>query len=103
MDFKEFSDTAIFEPIVQFKQAGNEIQRCKTTYKNIDILWDTYFPWDIFKDPIDTFTVGLILPMDTVLINGVMNPNYYTEEGFGQPDFKELEDAFNFINTYKNG
>ncbi|HII95371.1 MAG TPA: hypothetical protein HA367_06530 [Candidatus Methanofastidiosum sp.] len=96
-------DDLIFEPLVRFMSKGNEIQRCTTMYKNIGICWETFFPHNIFKDPIDRFTVDLVLPIGTTLHeSGYMNPNYYTDEGFGMPEFKTLDNAIEFIDSYCN-
>lgn len=96
-------NTLEFEPVNRFWSAGNEIQRCKTIHNGIEILWETYFPFNIFKSPIDTFTPDIILPMSTKVINGVLNDAYYTDEGYGMVDFKTLEDAIQFINDFKSG
>ena len=96
-------ENLIFEPVTRFMNAGNETQRCKTAYKGITIYWDTYFPWNIFKDPINIFTPDLVLPMKTVLKNGTMNPNYYTSDGYGMPDFQTLGDCIDFIENFKQG
>jgi len=91
----------IFEPIVCYTSGGNQTQVCSTTYKNIGITWRTYFPWSIFKEPTDSFVADLILPMDTIVENGNMSDAYYTEEGYGLPQFKTLEDTIKFIDNYE--
>ncbi len=94
-------DTLEFEPIANYFSHGNQIQKCETKVQGIEILWTTFFPYNIFKDPADWFLVNLILPMDTVVIDGRLNPNYYTDEGFGMPEFDTLETAVNFIEQYQ--
>ena len=95
-----FLENLEFEPIIKFNKFGNEIQRSKTTYKDIDILWEIYIPWNIFKDHIDTFMVDQIVSDSETIKNcDYINCDYYTETGFGYPIFKTLEHAIEYINS----
>lgn len=87
-----------FEPLHQWTSCGNSYERSKTVYKKVEILHTVSYSWNILKRPYDTFCLGLILPMDTVLVNGQMF-NYYEPEGFGCPDFSTLKDALEFIDN----
>ena len=91
-----------FKPLISFNNRGNNIQRCETKYKGVCIVWETFFPYNIFKDPTDTFLVDRIVPMDTEVKGGVINGAYYTEDGFGYPEFKTLESAIEYVDTIKN-
>lgn len=88
-----------FRPLISFNKFGNEIQRCETKYKRYNIIMETYIPFNIFKDPIDTFMVDIIVPSNIPIKNATINVNIYTEEGFGYPIFKTLEHAIRYINT----
>jgi hypothetical protein len=88
-----------FKSVIRFYKFGNEIQRCETVYKNIHILWETFFPFNIFKDPIDTFLVDRIVTVDTKINNAIINENYYTDHGLGYPEFRKLEDAITYIDS----
>ena len=88
-----------FKPLIRFHKFGNEIQRCETTYKNISIMQETFFPFNIFKEPIDTFLVDRIVSINSEIDNAIINCNYYTAEGFGYPEFKKLEDAIIYIDS----
>lgn len=91
-----------FKPVNRFMSAGNEIQVCCTKYKGIGITERTFFPYISFKGPITWYVLDLVLPMTISPPNGIMNDNYYTDEGFGMPEFDKLEDACNFIKQYIN-
>lgn len=88
-----------FTPLVSFSKAGNEIQRCQAVYKGIPIIWETYFPWNIFKKPSDSYWVDVTLPVTYPLEKGEIK-NIYHEEGFGSPFFDSLEDTIKFIDDY---
>lgn len=88
-----------FEPLNSFMSCGNNIQHCGCTVMKVHILWRTFFPWSIFKDPTDTFILDLILPMGTIVLNGWMD-HVYEPEGFGAPHFRKLEDAVEFIESF---
>ena len=93
-------DNLIFEPLVSFNSNGNEIQRCATVYKGIQIMWQTIFFWNIFKSPEDSFYVDRIMPENIKIENGSV-VNIYEENGFGTPVFKSLESAIKFIDSIK--
>jgi len=90
-------ENLIFEPVISYFSYGNETQICRTTYKGVIITWRTFFPFNIFKDPTDYFIVDRIIPNTCVVNNGVINENCYTEDGFGLPEFKTLEDAIAYL------
>lgn len=92
----------VFEPINRFFNAGNETHVVKTKVLGIEIIWYTYFPWNIFKDPTDTFVVDLTLPLDYPIKNGKISENYYTDSGYGLPVFNTIEDSYDFIKNYRN-
>lgn len=87
----------VFEPLIQWFAHGNSHERSKTIYKKVEILYDVVYSWNILKRPTDTFSLGLILPIDTVLPNGGRMIEYYCPDGFGCPDFNTLKDALSFI------
>jgi hypothetical protein len=93
-----------FEPINRFMQAGNEIQVCKTNYMGIEILWRTFFPYNIFKDPIDQFSCDLLLPIDTVIENGsIEKEGFYidADSPVGVPVTNTLEAIIKVIQQFK--
>lgn len=92
----------IFEPLNRFTSHGDEIQVCKTTYKGIEIINRTLFPYNFMKDITDSYLPDYVLPMDTKLPNdGIMSDAFYTEEGFGVPIFYKLEHCLKFIDNFK--
>jgi hypothetical protein len=98
----EIASYLTFEPKNRFTSRGDDIQICETTYLNVRISNMTIFPRNIFRDPFEIYTVDLIVPADTNVENGTINIYMYTNEGFGYPEFKTIEDAILFINTFKN-
>lgn len=94
-------DNLIFEPIISFCAGGKEIQRCSANYKGINIMWETAFPFNFFKKLYNHFVLDIIVKKDNKIKNGNVNCNYYTESGFGYPDFENLEDAINYIDSLK--
>lgn len=91
-----------FEPVNRFFKFGNEIQICKTTINGISVFWTTYFPFNIFQEPTDTFTVDLCLPMNTKIPNGQMTDAGYFEKGYGCPAFKKLDYAIEYAENFSN-
>lgn len=89
----------MFEPIAEWTSCGNNHKRSKTMYKNVEIIHDVVYSWNILKRPSDNFSVGLIIPIDTVLSNDGKVVEYYCPDGFGCPDFKTLKDALEFIDN----
>jgi hypothetical protein len=102
MNYQEWCDQAIFEPIKEWTSCGNRYQLCKTNIEGIKVTERTFFPWNFLKEPVQWYIVDLVLPMDTVVPNGDMCGDYYTDEGYGLPQFlSNLEFAFDFIMNYK--
>ena len=91
-------DSLVFIPHNRFMQHGNEIQIVMTQYKDKEIWCRTYFPWNIFEEPVDEFSLDMILSKDTVIENATLQDGY-CEEGYGYPSFKRLIHALNFIDT----
>lgn len=87
----------VFEPLQEWMTGGDLHQRSRTMYKNVEIIHDVTYPWNIFKRPYDSFTAYLTIPMDTVLPNGGYMYEYYAPEGFGHPNFNTLKDVLDFI------
>jgi hypothetical protein len=98
MTTEEICNSLVFEPVVDFMSSGNRIQRCEARYKGHGIMWQTYFPWNIFEDPTDSFMVDRVVSVDTPIRNAVINDTWYTEEGYGYPIFETLEHAVEYIN-----
>lgn len=70
-------------------------------YKGISIYEHLYIPHSFNKDIILEYIVPIILPLNTVIQDGVVK-NYYENEGFGSCYFNDVNDAKNFINDFKN-
>jgi len=87
-----------FTPLHRYMSAGNEIQICKTNYLGIGITERTFFPYNIFKKPSYWYTVDLVLKTSEY---NCLSEDYYTQEGYGLPEFKTLEEACEFIINYK--
>ena len=97
----EIASYLTFEPRNRYSSCGNEIQVCEAMYLNTAISMTTFFPFNVFRDPIDTFTVDLIVPADMKIEDGEVNTDLYTDEGYGYPEFKTIENAIIFIYGYK--
>lgn len=95
------SNSLIFNPIHRFFKSGNEIHIVSTIYMGVSITHRTYFPYNVLKDPIDLFLVDIILPIDYKLEKGSINDGYYTEIGYGYPEFNSLLESMSFIKNYK--
>lgn len=91
-----------FVPRNRFSSRGDDIQICETTYLNVIISDRTVFPRNVFRDPFDIYIVDLIVPADSEIENGTVNIDMYTDEGFGYPEFKTLEDAIIFVYNFKH-
>ena len=100
---KEIVSYLTFVPKNRFSSRGDDIQICETTYLNVIISNRTVFPRNIFRDPFDIYIVDLIVPTDSKIKNGTVNIDMYTDEGYGYPEFKTIEDSIIFINAFKNG
>jgi hypothetical protein len=98
----EIASYLTFEPRNRFSDRGNEIQICEAIYLNTTISMRTFFPWNIFKDPTDTFTVDLIVPITEIVEKGRINVDLYTDEGFGYPEFTTIEDTIIYIKHKKD-
>lgn len=102
---EEIINNLEFIPVNRFTQAGNEIQICKTSYMGICIHWRTYFPYNIMKDPTDTFSCDLLLPIDTVIEGGkIAKEGYYIDEDspVGVPETDTLEAIIKVIQNFKS-
>ena len=100
-EINEIISYLTFVPRKRFSDRGNEIQVCEAMYLNTAISMRTFFPFNVFSDPIDTFTVDLIVPADMKIEDGEVNTDLYTDEGYGYPEFKTIENAIIFIYGYK--
>ena len=97
-------DNLEFTPVNRFTSHGNEIQICKTTYLGIEIFWRTFFPYNIFKDPVDTFSCDLLLPIDTIIEDGrICKDGYYIDldSPVGIPETNTLEAIIKVIDKFK--
>lgn len=93
---EEILENVEFEPVSRFQSHGNEIQICKFSYKELDVYERTFIPYNILKHIVTTYSIDLILPIGENVPQG-----YYSEEGYGYPEFKEIEDAIKWIDNYK--
>lgn len=91
-----------FNPINRFNSCGNEIQVCTTKFKGIGITERTFFPYNFMLDITSWYILDLILPIDYPIQDGHISDQYYTDEGYGVPEFSTLEYATKFIKQYKN-
>ena len=102
---EEIINNLEFTPVNRFTQAGNEIQICKTSYMGIEIYWRTFYPYNIMKDPTDTFSCNLLLPIDTVIEGGkIEKEGYYIDEDspVGVPETDTLEAIIRVIQNFKS-
>jgi hypothetical protein len=105
ISFKDWEATAEYTPLNKFMNCGNEIQVCSLDLpNNTKVIERTFMPWNFLKEPTSSYVVDLVLPVsmtDKVKeFNGRMAGEYYTDEGYGMPEFKDLENAFNFNQYY---
>jgi hypothetical protein len=94
-------NSLVCEQICKFNSGGYEIQRCKYNINDVIIFEETFFPINPFKNSVVFYIVDLVLPMKTIIENGEMSDCGYFEIGFGNPHFKNLTDAVEFIENYK--
>ena len=105
MTFKEWECIAEYTPLNRFFSCGNEIQVCGLIFpNNIHVTERTFFPWNVFKNVTTYWVLDIVLPnkfKDKINeFGGELSDCYYTEEGYGMPEFKELEKAFDFNEWY---
>lgn len=91
-------DQLEFEPVARCTTGGDEMQVARTFYKGIEIVERTFFPWNPFKKTSVHYMVDLVLPMGTL---DCLSDVYYTDEGYGVPEVKTLEEAISIIDNFK--
>ena len=104
--FKEWESKAEYTPLNRFMNCGNEIQVCGLLFPhNVHVTERTFFPWNFMKDPSTYWVLDLVLPISITdkikEFGGELSDCYYTDEGYGMPEFRNLEKAFEF-NEYYN-
>jgi hypothetical protein len=104
--FKEWESKAKYKPLNRFMSCGNEIQVCGLIFPHkVHVTERTFFPWNFMKSPSTYWVLDLILPnsvADKVKeFEGELTDKYYTDEGYGMPEFTDLEKAYQF-NEYYN-
>lgn len=82
----------------QFCTSKNQCKVSVLQYKGVSIYEHLTIPYFWGKDIILEYIVPIILPLDTVIKNGVVK-NYYESEGFGACYFTDIVDAKNFIDN----
>jgi hypothetical protein len=105
ISFEKWTASAEYTQLNKFMSCGNEIQVCSLPLpNNTKVIERTFIPYNIFKNITYYYVVDLVLPVSmtekVVEFNGRMADEYYTDEGYGMPEFKELEDAFKFNQYY---
>ena len=106
MTFKEWESKAEYTPLNRFWSCGTEIQVCGLIFPHkVHVTERIYFPWNFMKNPSTYWALDLILlnsVEDKVKeFGGKLSDRYYTDEGYGMPEFTDLEKAFQF-NEYYN-
>ena len=105
MTFEEWSKTESIKPLESFTQHGNNIQLCEVFFPNRKLCERTFFPYFFLNPPTVSYTIDLVIPENSevsekvVEFGGVLK-NYYTDEGYGIPEFYELENAWKFNEWY---
>lgn len=93
-------------PLHRWNTFGSETQTAELILPNrVSVIEYTHIPWSIFKTMDIWYVMDLILPADypnVTLFNGEMTYDYYTDEGYGLPTFKNLDDLYRFNEFYKN-
>ena len=107
MNFEEWSKTAEYEQLNRFTNAGDETQVCRLTFPDGNTVTErTWIPYCFGKQIQVKYIVDLVLPVmseceDKVIeLKGKLSDAYYTEIGFGMPEFDKLENAFAFAEWY---
>jgi hypothetical protein len=103
--FKDWEAKAEYTPLNRFMSCGTEIQVSSLMFpNNTRIIERTFFPWNIFKSSTTFWVLDLVLPVgmtdDVKKFDGVLSDNYYTDEGYGMPEFTNLNQAFDFNEHY---
>lgn len=92
-------ETLEFEPLANFYKGGRNVQICTTLYKNHNVQWKTISPFSPFKNSYDVVVVERIVPINSVIKNASISDVYYTEDGYGMPEFKNIDDALDYIDS----
>ena len=103
MTFEEWCENAICHPEHRFTQSGNEIQIHTVDMLGIRVVNRTFFPYDVFKNISETYVPDIILTIDVEVPNGRISTCYYTEEGYGMPEFDNEEQSKRSIKVYNEG
>lgn len=86
-----------FKPVTMYGK-GNQVQVAETKYKGVLIYERTFIPWNVFKNISVHYQIDLVLPMGS---EPCLDPDFYTDEGYGVPVVKTLEEAIVLIDKYK--
>jgi len=96
-EISKIANSLVFEPILRYGK-GDEMQVARTTYKNTTIYERTFIPWNIFKKITVSYDIDLVLLMGT---EPCLSADFYTDDGYGIPVVKTLEEAIVLIDKYK--
>lgn len=102
MDFKEWSDTA--EPYNTLQVGRDRIRDCYIFPNGIHCYEDWVTPYNIFKQSYSVVTVDHVVPITTTIPGASINDDWYTEEGYGLPQFKgedPVKAAFEYVMSLK--
>lgn len=109
MTFDEWSKTKSIKPVNKYMQHGNEIQICKVSFPyEVTLTERTFFPFFFLNPVVVIYIMDLVLPLmsechDKIKeFGGDLETCYYTEDGYGMPEFNNLEDAWKFNEWYHN-
>lgn len=110
MTYTEFLEqlTSYIVDEITWRKHGNRYKRTTYNVLGIHLELTEVIPWNIYLEIYEYCRVDYVLPMNTKLPEDMyMDPNYYTEEGFGYPMtrskhqlFASVRIAFNYITQH---
>lgn len=95
-EINKICNALIFEPL-HCVGRGDQRQVARTKHKGVYIIQTTFIPWNIFKQTNVHYMIDLVLPIRS---EPCLSTEYYTDEGFGVPVVKTLEEAILLIEKH---
>lgn len=105
MNFEEWESQAEYTQLNNFMSCGTNIQVSGLMFPyNVHVTERTYFWWNFLKDSTTHWVLDLVIPeteKKTIEdFGGTFATQYYTDDGYGMPQFDDLEKAFNYNEHY---
>ena len=101
---EEIIDELIFEPVNFFYHQGKGKSIVRTNYNGVDIIERITYPYNVFAEPIYSYSCDLLMQLDSDNFGlvDISDFGYYCADGYGYPETNTLENIIDFIKLYQN-